>query len=391
MVNVDLASSGSTRAVSAGSILRTHVEVVADLTVFASLHREWNDLLRHSSADGPFLTWEWLYAWWTGLRGRSRLRLCLVRVEGRLVAVAPLCTTTERLPWFSRLTFLGTGEAGSDYLDLIVRCGFEAEALAALATALDSEGIALRLSHLPPDSQALGLARMLESRGWSSQQARVGACPLIQLAGQTWDSYLRTRSSAHRANVRRRIKVAGQAFDLHFDEAASESRRLDVLNALTTFHGWRWRGPRGSTAFRTPALRAFHHDATARLLEAGHLRLYALSLDGQVVGAMYAVAHHDHFYFYQHGFDERYKKYSLGLVLMALTIRAAIGEGATEFDMLCGVEAYKWLWADDARPLGQLDLYPAGLSGGIHRRQADGESALRSLARRLRTRATRAA
>ena len=30
---------------------------------------------------------------------------------------------------------------------------------------------------------------------------------------------------------------------------------------------------------------------------------------------------------------------------MGLTIKAAIEEGAREFDMLCGVESYKWLWA----------------------------------------------
>ena len=50
------------------------------------------------------------------------------------------------------------------------------------------------------------------------------------------------------------------------------------------------------------------------------------------------------FYFYQHGYDERYAAHSVGLVLMALTIRAAIDEGAHEFDMLWGTESYKSLW-----------------------------------------------
>ena len=43
---------------------------------------------------------------------------------------------------------------------------------------------------------------------------------------------------------------------------------------------------------------------------------------------MYGFFYNRQFYFYQHGFDDRYSRHSIGLVLMALTLRAAIDEGA---------------------------------------------------------------
>ena len=92
------------------------------------LRPQWNALLARARANNPFLTWEWLHAWWTHLRGNATLQMIAVWSDDELIAIAPLMST--RTPgWFSRLEFLGTGHAGSDYLDLIVRRGREAEAL----------------------------------------------------------------------------------------------------------------------------------------------------------------------------------------------------------------------------------------------------------------------
>jgi CelD/BcsL family acetyltransferase involved in cellulose biosynthesis len=82
---------------------------------------------------------------------------------------------------------------------------------------------------------------------------------------------------------------------------------------------------------------------------------------------MYGFFYDRTFSFYQHGFDDRYQQHSIGLVLMGLSIRAAIEEGAAEFDMLWGVEPYKFLWARDRRELRNVHLFPASIAGRIHR------------------------
>jgi CelD/BcsL family acetyltransferase involved in cellulose biosynthesis len=70
-------------------------------------------------------------------------------------------------------------------------------------------------------------------------------------------------------------------------------------------------------------------------------------------------------------------------VALGLTIRAALEEGAVEFDMLYGAEPYKWLWAHDQRTLERIDLYPAGFAGRIHQRTVEARQSIRTLARRL--------
>lgn len=368
------------RRVAASAIT---VECIRDGWGFTALRPQWNELLRSSAADCPFLTWEWLHTWWNHLRGASGLRLLAVRSNGELIAIAPLRISRGSLAWFSRLEFLGTGLAGSDYLDLIVRNGREAEGLRAIARYLRSEQLTLRLDHVLPDSSAARMASQLSVAGWTSSVAPGGVCPIIQLAGHSWDSYLATLGSAHRANVRRRLRALSRQFDVRFEQVTSDGQRREALAALVAFHDQRWAPRGGSSAFLTPALRTFHDDVTRRTLERGWLRLYTLRLNGALAAVMYGFTHSGRFYFYQHGFDDQYKPHSIGLALMALTIRAALEEGADEFDMLWGSEAYKSLWAHQRRLLHQIHLFPAHVGGRILRRAVEARWRLGRLARRV--------
>ena len=109
--------------------------------------------------------------------------------------------------------------------------------------------------------------------------------------------------------------------------------------------------------------------------------MYVLRLDGAAVAVMYGFFYNRQFYFYQHGFDERFTPHSVGLVLMAKTIQAAMAEGAHTFDLLWGVEPYKFLWAREQRPLHRVELFPAHAAGRVHR---DAVRARREVGRAVR-------
>jgi CelD/BcsL family acetyltransferase involved in cellulose biosynthesis len=372
------------RPEAAGSAIA--VDLVGDRWRFTALRGEWNELLRASAADCPFLTWEWMHTWWKHLGGGSSLQIAVVRDGQELIGLAPLRDTAPRLKPLSTLEFLGTGEAGSDYLDIIVRPGREAEAIAALARFATSRGTALRFNHVRPASMAARLADTLSDAGWIASDTADGTCPYISLAGHTWDSYLATIGSAHRANVRRRLRQLEQRFRVRFELVTDEPDRRDALDALARFHDRRYGSRGGSTAFSTPALRAFHDEVTRRAIDRGWMRLYVLRLDDDIAAVMYGFAHKGQFLFYQHGFDAQYQQHSVGLAVMALTIKAAIDEGLQDFDFLWGVESYKALWSHDARVLRRIELYPAGIGGRVHHQIVDRHRQLRRLARRVMSR-----
>ena len=85
--------------------------------------------------------------------------------------------------------------------------------------------------------------------------------------------------------------------------------------------------------------------------------------------------------FYQSGFDETLAKHSVGLVAMGLSIKKAIEEGAAEYDLLHGSEAYKFQWAGDSRQIGRLELYPPHLLGSLYRRSVSLKRTVKRVAR----------
>lgn len=347
------------------------IEIIESLARFEALRDEWNELLRNSSSDCLFLTWEWLYTWWKHLSEDRRLHLIAVRGDGELVALAPLALRPPRLRRllpFRALEFLGSGSVGSDYLDILIRRGQEPHVLPVLGKFLANGKFMLDLSRISRNSaQALALALELGQQGWIATRSSTDVCPFIELSGHDWESYLASLGPAHRYNVRRRLRNLTRRWRVSFEPVRSESQRSEALRQLMALHRRRWQERGSPGAFHPPALAAFHEELTRLALGQGWLRLYLLRLDGQPVAALYGFIYRRAFYFYQSGFDPGFHKYSVGLVAMGLAIRSAIEEGAQTYDFLRGDEPYKLLWTRAERDLVRLELYPPGERGAFCR------------------------
>ena len=363
-----------------------NIQRIEDPADFANLREEWNGLLAASQADCLFLTWEWLYTWWKHLGGRRRLHLLLARDGRELAAIAPLAQrppVLRRLLLFPALEFLGTGIVGSDYLDVIVRRGTEQEVCDALAMAWEGAPLALEFAYVQRESFSAALARQLGQRGWTMQDTSINVCPVIDLAGHSWESYLASLGSAHRYNFQRRLRNLHKRFDVRLDLVRTEAERCEALQALVALHTRRWDERGGSEAFGSPRLLSFYDEASQLALRRGWLRLFVLRLNGEPAAVLHGYRYGRTFYFYQSGFDPAFAKESVGLITMGLTIRHALEEGAAEYDMLRGAEPYKFLWARRACELGRLELFAPGVRGAIYRRLGLGGAQVKKTARRL--------
>jgi CelD/BcsL family acetyltransferase involved in cellulose biosynthesis len=108
---------------------------------------------------------------------------------------------------------------------------------------------------------------------------------------------------------------------------------------------------------------AFHREWTQVALKRGWLRLYLLRLNGKPAASLYGLMYGGTFYFYQSSFDAAYTQSSVGLITMGLAIQSAIEEGAQEYDLLHGSEAYKSHWSHHSRELARLESFPPGGMG----------------------------
>lgn len=365
----------------------TWIEKITDVGGFHALRPEWTELLESSSSDCVFLTWEWLSTWWKHLAGPRRLDVIAVRQGGELIGLAPLVVTPPRLGRlvpFRTGEFLGGGNVGSDYLDVIVRKGREEEVLGALAAQLGREGLMLDLIRVNRRSAAaMLLAGHLEPRGWRVVESPADVCPFIDLAGHTWASYLASFDARHRYNVKNRLDRLVKQFNMRVERVQSEEQRGDALATLVALHRERWSARGGSTALDAANLVAFHEDFSRLALERGWLRLYVMRLGEKPVAALYGFRYGHAFCFYQTGFDPAYSRHGVGQVMLGLSIKDAIEDGASEYDMLHGDERYKFDWTHQVRELGRLELYPPSARGWLCRRGVALDRAARRTARRL--------
>ena len=359
-------------------------EIIEDPRRFAGLADEWRALLAASASDRLFLTWEWLHTWWTHLGQGRRLRLITARNRGDLIAILPLSQPSSLLqPLLPTLELLGTGTAGSDYLDAVVKVGFEGEAEAALAERLAAMRCALDLRQLPAGSRVSALGRTLGEAGLRVAESTTDVCPFIPLAGHTFESYLATLGAEHRYNFRRRLRNLERRTRFSFERVRDEAGRREALPVLFRLHEQRWTPRGGSEAFEAVRVRAFHDELSRLALERGWLRLFLLRVDGDPAAAIYGFRHGRSFLFYQSGLDPRFARWSVGLVALGLTIESAISEGASEFDLLHGDEAYKFHWARETRSLARLTVRPGGAAGLVDAGVAWARSASRRAAVRL--------
>ena len=363
------------------------IERIEDLGGFEKLREEWTELLDASASNCLFLTWEWLYTWWKHLSAGRRLFIITVRYGRELVAIAPLALRPPqpiRLVPFHALEFLGMGDVGSDYLDVIVRRGKEQDACKVLAAYLRHGKLMLELTQLERHScLAEKFAVELKQHGWSMSETKTNVCPFINLSGHSWQSYLTTLSQKLRYNFGRSLKILMKQFEVRFEQVRSEQQRQEALCTLIALHNLRWRNRARSEAFHTADLVSFHDELSRLALEQGWLRLFVLRLDGKPAASLYGFSYHHVFYHYQAGFDPMYSKHSVGIVTMGLAIQSAIEEGVEAYDLLHGDEPYKFHWARAVRELGRLELYPPGARGLLYKGTLEVSRATRRMARRV--------
>jgi len=363
------------------------IESITTRDGFERLGDEWRELQGRSASNGLFLTWEWLFTWWKHLSAGRRLMILVVRRGGKPTAIAPFTVrpvSASRLLPFRAVELLGSGCAGSDYLDLILENGSETEAIREIAGHLQGLRLPLELPQVLLDSSSAGLlAASLTPMGWRATATPTNVCPFIPLAGLDWQAYVSTLGSSHRANLHRRIRGLQRIGQVRFDAVRTDAERRDALDRLIALHNARWRERGGSDAFHPREMILFHQEFSGLALRNGWLRLSVLRVGPDPVAYFYGFRHGSIHYFYQSAFDPAWNDRSVGLVAMGSAIRSALDEGALKFDLLHGGERYKYLWARQELAIGRMEIHPPLLRGWITGGAADLARAARAMGRDL--------
>jgi CelD/BcsL family acetyltransferase involved in cellulose biosynthesis len=311
----------------------------------ASLRAEWPEVAERGGS--VFGTWEWQSLWWKHFGGGRELVLGATRSsEGRLESILPFYVWRAKPLRVVRAAGHGAG-------DELGPIGEPAAAREALRAWVEAERFDLLVCEQLPGS---GWVEHLPGAG---VVARNGS-PVLGVGGQTWDELLAARSRNFREQVRRRERALEREHELSYRAVTGREGLDEALDALFGLHRQRWGG--GTTFGRTEA---FQREFARAAADRGWLRLWLLDLDGRTVAAWIGFRYAGAECYYQAGRDPALDAKSVGFVLLAHTIRAAVADGVHEYRFLRGDEPYKYRFAS-----GDPGLETIALSRGAKGRTA---------------------
>ncbi|HEX3268137.1 MAG TPA: GNAT family N-acetyltransferase [Gaiellaceae bacterium] len=302
------------------------------MTDLTPLKGAWRPLAERSR--NVFATWEWADTWWRHFGRGGELRVTCERASFLL----PLYV--RRQGPFRVLRFVGHGHA-----DELGPIGDRGRAAEAFGDVFAEGGFHLFLGEeLTPGWDTLLGAHAVERT----------SSPVIAL-DRTWDEYLAARSANFRSQVRSaERRLENPAYRL----TTPETLEAD-LDTLFRLHRARWPG---SHWFADAE--AFHREFAAIALGRGWLRLWTLELGGKPAAAWLGYRFNGVESYYQAGRDPALQRERVGFVLLAHTIREAIGDGMSEYRLLRGDESFKYRFATSDPGLETL-ARPTGVVGRL--------------------------
>jgi len=305
--------------------------------------QEWNDLLKDSVTDTPFLRHEYQRGWWEHRGGgewqNAQLILVSAREAGRLIGIAPLFIAEyEGKP---ALLLVGSIEI-SDYLDLIVRTDdhprFITGLLDFLASNIPDNWVTVDWYNLPDSSPTLAtLKAESESRGWAHLEEMYRPTPRISLNGD-FEEYLSRVEKKQRHEIRRKMRRAVESergVRWFISDMADPEAEIDSFLKLME-------QDQNKAGFLREPMRTQMRDVIRTAHKNGWLWLAFLEADGQRIAAALNFDYENKLWGYNAGVNRDFMDLSPGWVLLGYVLEWCCQNGRYEFDFMRGDEDYKY-------------------------------------------------
>ena len=328
------------------------VEVITDPERLGEIEADWRSLAERRG--NAFLTPEWYFAWLRSYGTGADPAVIAVRAPaGDLRGIMPLAR--DRSVRSRSLRFGGANLA--DHLHPVAARLEDEDVAAAAGARLGAEisgWSAIVLDNVDADARWWRAMMAAAPVSLAAISYRQTSLPQIQLP-TSWEDYLAGRSRNFRSQLGRKLRALERDHQVRFRRTQGASELGGDLETFFRLHDARW-DARGGSSSASERVRAFHADFTVAALERGWLRLWMLEVDGDTVAAWYGWRLGERYSYYLAGFEPRWADASVGLLLLAHTVHEAIDEGASEYDLLLGEEAYKQRFATATRPVETVIL-----------------------------------
>lgn len=330
---------------------------------FAAIREDWNSLVDRSVYPNFFLRAEWLLAWWKWFgQAIGAYRFLLVYDADELVGGFPLFRQRG-----GKLKIQGyDGLTCPEYLGLVVLPDHIEPVVKTLVDYLAATKDWTELffeDYTVEDPGTAYFAQCLKRRfpNWEYPGEPRYYIPLPE----TYDDYLKTRSSSNRWRKKNSLRKAKELYHAELREIGAEDidHWFPLMQKLSLASVGR-KVARPSLLHKP--FEAMFRELLRELLPRREARLFFMYYEGIPVAFQLGFSYKNKFYYYQVGCNPKHPGRPGDTTTQYALIRF-IEEGYREFDFLRGTEDYKLRWTDLGHDTENLYLFRRKAFSYYHR------------------------
>jgi CelD/BcsL family acetyltransferase involved in cellulose biosynthesis len=327
---------------------------------FLHLEPAWNDLLSRSDSDVPFLTFEWIKAWWLSFGKKKKLFIILVEDEAkRLIGIAPLMIVRENYKCFPARVLKFIRDDNASHVNCII-CDrypevFENifECVNKFKKTWDLCVLDAIIEHLPSFKYMKEYVRRANVRHIIHRQHK---SPYIVIASSR-DSFLEKLSHKSRKTLRNEINRIKKIGDLQISETTCASNLDDVLDDVAEVSRLSWKGTIRGDVECNPENKKFFRLLSHEMHKKTWLSIWQLKVNGKTIAMEYHINYKNKIYALRGDYDCAYGSCSPGAVLDNYIVQNIFERNIDEYDMCGDAYPYKLAWTHDSRDHQSITIY----------------------------------
>ena len=343
---------------------------IGGVEVIEKIFDEWTELCEEGACNEPFFRPEWFVAFVENFE--KEILLLTVRSGGKLRAVLPLVKRKANLHGVPVRSLEAVYNLNTQRFDLIH--GADESERKEIVKAVWKEmkrqpkWQILEMRLVKNDSWLNDLLAVAESENyrtgiWQMDSAPFVALPQGENKEKLINEYFSGLKKHFRQELKRRLNRLKEQGTVEF--VVTRSYQSELMQKYFELEARSWKGRGGTAVACDPRVVKLHDDFARAIGAQNALSIYELKLDDKTIAMSLNILFNRKTIFWKTSFDEEYKRFSPGNLLIKEFLADAIRNDSSELDMLSPATDYKKVWASGEHEHAALYVFQPGILGWL--------------------------